>query len=61
MTDFSIRLEFCFVKENEEELLNLTQKIAEFKGIKIIICIDEFQNSVLQSPFLSVSLVLWFR
>ena len=44
MTDFSIGLEFHQIKENEHELLNLPEKIAISKGIKIIICIDEFQN-----------------
>ncbi|MEG0891593.1 MAG: ATP-binding protein [Bacteroidales bacterium] len=44
MNDFSIRLEYRRIKENEQELLNLPQKIADAKGIKIIICIDEFQN-----------------
>lgn len=44
MTDFSIGLEFHQIKENEHELLNLPEKIAASKGIKIIICIDEFQN-----------------
>lgn len=42
--DFSIGLEYHRIKENEEELLNLPEKIANAKGLKIIICIDEFQN-----------------
>ena len=44
MTDFSIGLEYHRVKENERELLELPEKIACSKGIKIIVCIDEFQS-----------------
>ena len=44
MTDFSIGLEWRTIKENELELLNLAEKIAQAKKIKIVICIDEFQN-----------------
>jgi AAA+ ATPase superfamily predicted ATPase len=44
MTDFSVGLEWKTIKENELELLNLPEKIAQAKKIKMIICIDEFQN-----------------
>ena len=44
MTDFSIGLEWKTIKENELELLNLPEKIAQAKKIRIVICIDEFQN-----------------
>jgi len=44
MTDFSIGLEWKTVKENELELLNLPEKIAQARKIKIVVCIDEFQN-----------------
>lgn len=44
VNDFSIGLEYRRIKENEQEILNLPQKIAESKGIKLIVCIDEFQN-----------------
>ena len=44
MTDFSIGFEIHQIKENEHELLNLPEKIAVAKGMKIIVCIDEFQN-----------------
>jgi hypothetical protein len=37
MLDFSISLEFAKVKKNELELLNLPEKIAQEKGIKIIV------------------------
>ena len=44
MTDFSIGLEWKTIKENELELLNLSEKIAQAKKIRIVVCIDEFQN-----------------
>ena len=44
MTDFSIGLEWRSLKENELELLNLPEKIAQAKKIKIVVCMDEFQN-----------------
>ena len=44
MTDFSIGLEWKTIKENELELLNLPEKIAQAKKIKLVVCIDEFQN-----------------
>ena len=44
MTDFSVGLEWKAIKENELELLNLPEKIAQAKKIKMVICIDEFQN-----------------
>jgi hypothetical protein len=44
VTDFSIGLERKAIKENELELLNLPEKIAQAKKIKLIVCIDEFQN-----------------
>ncbi|MCL2650415.1 MAG: ATP-binding protein [Candidatus Azobacteroides sp.] len=44
MTDFSIGLEWKTIKENELELLNLPEKIAQAKKIRVVVCIDEFQN-----------------
>ena len=44
MTDFSVGLEWKNIKTNELELLNLPEKIAQAKKIRLIICIDEFQN-----------------
>lgn len=44
LTDFSISFDVKNIEENEIEILNLPQRIAANKGIKIIICIDEFQN-----------------
>ena len=44
MTDFSIGLGWRDIQENELELLNLPEKIAQAKKIRIVVCIDEFQN-----------------
>jgi len=44
MYDFSIGLELATIKDNELELLNLPEKIAQSKKIQLIVCIDEFQN-----------------
>ncbi len=46
ITDFDISLELTGKSEEYAEILNLSEKIAEKKKIKIIICIDEFQNIV---------------
>ena len=43
MTDFSFSLEFSD-KKISEEVLNLPQKMADEKNIRIVICIDEFQQ-----------------
>jgi AAA+ ATPase superfamily predicted ATPase len=43
MADFSFSFDFADRKQSEE-VLNLPQKIADEKGIKIVICIDEFQQ-----------------
>lgn len=43
-TDFSINLDWEEVKKQPEEILNLPENIAIDKKIKIVICIDEFQN-----------------
>ena len=32
------------VKQNPDEVLDLAEKIAKKKGLKIVICVDEFQN-----------------
>lgn len=44
VNDFSISFDLEEMKKNEEEILNLPETIANQKKIKIIICIDEFQN-----------------
>ena len=42
--DFSISLDFSNKRINEEDVLNLPQRIASMKKIKIVVCIDEFQQ-----------------
>ena len=44
ITDFSIGFEWKTIKDNDLELLNLPEKIAQAKKIRLVICIDEFQN-----------------
>jgi hypothetical protein len=42
--EITVGLDWKEVKKHPDEILNLSEKIAVDKGIKIIICIDEFQN-----------------
>lgn len=42
--EISIDFDWSEVKQNPDEVLNLAEKIAQKKGLKIVICIDEFQN-----------------
>ena len=42
--DFSIGFDWDEVQQNADEILNLPEKIAQAKGFKIAVCIDEFQN-----------------
>lgn len=44
MNSVEVNLKVNPVKESPENILQLPEKIAEAKGIKIIICIDEFQQ-----------------
>ena len=43
-TDFSLSFDWQELKKNSDEVLNLPEVIAKKKGIKFIICLDEFQN-----------------
>ena len=43
-TDFSVSFDWHELKKNSDEILNLPETIAKKKGIKFIICLDEFQN-----------------
>lgn len=43
-SELSINLDWKEVKKKPDEIIDLAEKIAAKKGIKIIICIDEFQN-----------------
>lgn len=42
--DFTIRYEHGKVREFADDILNLPEKIAKEKGIRLAICLDEFQN-----------------
>ena len=44
MTDFNLSFDWKDLRKNSEEVLNLPEIIAKKKGIKFIICLDEFQN-----------------
>jgi len=42
--DFKISFDWRELKKSQNEILELPQRIAEAKKIRIVICIDEFQN-----------------
>ena len=42
--EVSIDFDWEAVKHNPDEVLDLAEKIAQKKGFKIVICVDEFQN-----------------
>ena len=42
--EVSIDFDWESVKQNPDEVLDLAEKIAKKKGLKIVICVDEFQN-----------------
>ncbi|MBR5841507.1 MAG: ATPase [Bacteroidaceae bacterium] len=44
MNEVSIDFDWEAVKRNPDEVLDLAENIAKKKGVKIVICIDEFQN-----------------
>lgn len=44
MSDFSISLELNPKSDDIDEILQLPEKIAQKKGISIVVCIDEFQQ-----------------
>lgn len=44
LNDFSLSFEWDEHDDTEEEILSLPQKIAEKKGKKVIVCLDEFQQ-----------------
>ncbi|MBQ8256693.1 MAG: ATP-binding protein, partial [Bacteroidaceae bacterium] len=44
MTDFSISLEFNHKSDDITEILQLPEKIAQKKGFRIVVCIDEIQQ-----------------
>ena len=44
VSEFSISMDWEEVKKQPDEILDLAEKVASSKNIKLIICIDEFQN-----------------
>ena len=42
--EVSIDFDWETVKQNPDDVLDLAEKIAQKKGLKIVICVDEFQN-----------------
>lgn len=44
MNEVSVDFDLKDVIDNPDEVLDLAEKIAQEKGFKIVICIDEFQN-----------------
>lgn len=44
MTDFSMSLELNSKNNDTDEILQLPEKIAQKKGLSIVICIDDFQQ-----------------
>lgn len=44
MSDFSISLELNQKSDDIDEILQLPEKVAQKKGVRIVICIDEFQQ-----------------
>ena len=42
--EFSLNFDWKELSQNPDEILDLAEKIAKEKGMKIVICIDEFQN-----------------
>lgn len=44
MNEVSIEFDWEEIKKNPDEILDLPERIAVSKGIKIMVCIDEFQN-----------------
>jgi uncharacterized protein len=44
-SNFSISFDWNTVKKNPDSILDLSENIAAKKGYRIVICIDEFQNS----------------
>ena len=44
VNDFSVSLDWNEVKKSPEEILNLPEVISKKRNIKIVVCLDEFQN-----------------
>jgi uncharacterized protein len=50
-TDFNLGFDWKELKKHSDEILQLPETIAQKKGIKMIICLDEFQNISSYSGF----------
>jgi uncharacterized protein len=44
LNEFSIDFDWKELRQNPDEVLDLAEKIATEKNLKIVICVDEFQN-----------------
>lgn len=44
-TEFSLQLDWDEVEKHSDEVLNLPETLSERKKIRIVVCIDEFQNA----------------
>lgn len=44
MNEVSIDFDWSEVKKNPDEVIDLPEQIAKAKGIKVVVCVDEFQN-----------------
>jgi len=42
--DFTLTLDYVALKQSAEEVLELPERIAQDKGIRLVVCLDEFQN-----------------
>lgn len=45
VNDFSISFDWDEVKKSPDEILNLPEKVSKEKKVRLIVCIDEFQNT----------------
>ncbi len=44
LNDFKISFDWKELKKSQNEILNLPQRISTAKNIRVVVCIDEFQN-----------------
>jgi AAA+ ATPase superfamily predicted ATPase len=44
MSDFSLSFSWNEIQQNREEILDFSEKLAKAKDIRLVVCIDEFQN-----------------
>ena len=42
--DFSMSFDWEDLSKNKDEILNLPETIARVKGVRVVVCLDEFQN-----------------